>query len=284
MNHTLALPDRSAAMRSSVLVAAVALAFTATANADICADCKWGVNKVVSYIEQNGNHDVCQAVVSEVEHYVSDLCNPGDDCSHYITNMCQSVLAKIEAMAGTELTAYNVDPTTICTEVDACDSLDSAMPSRDRRMSQSQAEAFCQNECASYPNPGQCQPSCVSYIVGGADDFAQAVTSQMQTDAQANPTIRLSNGASGNCVQDPASRQFVCSVDHPQGTQLAASAPRESKSSGVSSGATVGIAVGAVAAVLLLAGIAFKAASESNKKAPAAGSELLVQEEVYATA
>lgn len=25
---------------------------------------KWGVNKVVSYIEQNGNHDVCQAVVS----------------------------------------------------------------------------------------------------------------------------------------------------------------------------------------------------------------------------
>mmetsp|Transcript_31285 Transcript_31285/g.43716 ORF Transcript_31285/g.43716 Transcript_31285/m.43716 type:complete len:266 (+) Transcript_31285:30-827(+) len=260
-------------------VAIAVLALAGTIDAQWCSDCKWGVNKLVSYVEVHGNTDACSYVVKEVQSYSHNLC--GAECGSFVNRMCQQILTKIESTAGNDLSSDNIDAVGICTDVHACSSESS---SRERRTSRSWAESFCRGECAQYPNPSECQPACVNDIVNGAMSFRRAVNAKMADDARQNPTIQLSNGATGHCVADPTSRQFLCSVNHP--TALAAqSSSQDSKSSGVSSGATIGIAVGAVATVLVIAGLAFKAVAESKKQAtPVSATEHLVQQDEYATA
>jgi len=38
---------------------------------------------------------------AEVQSYTFDLCNSLDDCSQYVTSMCNEVLTKLEGDAGT---------------------------------------------------------------------------------------------------------------------------------------------------------------------------------------
>jgi hypothetical protein len=115
----------------------------------------------------------------------------------------------------------------------------------------------------------------------------------MQEDEQAKPTISLSTGETGHCVRDAATNHFLCSVDHPAQTSLAASSGgfKMSSSSKLST-AQVGIIIGSVAALCIIAILAVKAVKENKKRAAKAaaaigdgsGSVLLVNEESYATA
>eukprot|EP00036_Acanthoecidae_sp_10tr_P011119 CAMPEP_0182925250 /NCGR_PEP_ID=MMETSP0105_2-20130417/8791_1 /TAXON_ID=81532 ORGANISM="Acanthoeca-like sp., Strain 10tr" /NCGR_SAMPLE_ID=MMETSP0105_2 /ASSEMBLY_ACC=CAM_ASM_000205 /LENGTH=278 /DNA_ID=CAMNT_0025063087 /DNA_START=64 /DNA_END=900 /DNA_ORIENTATION=+ len=276
-------------LKTAVVVALLGL--SGASDVQWCSDCKWGVNKVVSYAQSRGNSDICSAIVTEVESYSDDLCNSVDGCSSYVTNMCQLVLNKIESRAGAALSADGIDATAICTEVDMCGSSSSSAGDDDdewrarRTASRGYAERFCEQECANYPHPTECQPACVRDMTSGAYKFRATVASKMEEDSHSNPTITLSNGASGNCIRDPQSRHFLCSVDHAPSTSLESTSPGSSSSSsnGLSAGASVAIIVGAVATVLVIAGIAFKAVAESKKAVASAGaSELLVEE--YATA
>jgi hypothetical protein len=271
--------------KSTVAIVAV-LALTGGSDAQFCTACKWGVNKVVTYFETYGNNAVCSAVLGEVQGITSDLCNSWDDCSQFVTNMCNDVLNELESDAGAALQSDGIDAASICADVGACSTgaSDDDDGSRVRRTSQSWAENFCRTECANYPNPSECQPACVRQVTNGAQDFARAVDTKMRDDEQQSPTITLSTGETGHCVRDATSMHFLCSVDHPT-TTLQSSPPKEKPSSSTSTGETVGIAIGAAAVVLLFVGIAIKARSEKKAAAAPTASVLLINEDdEYATA
>eukprot|EP00036_Acanthoecidae_sp_10tr_P010072 CAMPEP_0182919872 /NCGR_PEP_ID=MMETSP0105_2-20130417/3050_1 /TAXON_ID=81532 ORGANISM="Acanthoeca-like sp., Strain 10tr" /NCGR_SAMPLE_ID=MMETSP0105_2 /ASSEMBLY_ACC=CAM_ASM_000205 /LENGTH=238 /DNA_ID=CAMNT_0025057153 /DNA_START=144 /DNA_END=860 /DNA_ORIENTATION=- len=238
--------------------------------------------------------------------------------------MCQDVLQQIETDAGQALSADDIDATSICTTVGACGSADDDdgtasddtasdnTPSddtasdgtasdntasddtasdddntrRNRRSSSGWVASACSRECANFPNPTQCQQSCVSMMPGGSVQLRAILNTKMQADARRSPTITLSTGETGHCVKDAASAQFLCAVDHPSATSLAAGQSSSSSSSkGLSSGATAGIIVGAVAAVLVIVGVAWRATVENKQSAaPTIVTEPLVEEEQYASA
>jgi hypothetical protein len=90
----------------------------------------------------------------------------------------------------------------------------------------------------------------------------------MQLDERHKPTISLTTGETGHCVRDAATRQFMCSVNHPVQTSLAASQSMGSKSSSSSkmSSAQVGIVIASVAVLCIVAVMAVKAVNDNEKK------------------
>ena len=90
----------------------------------------------------------------------------------------------------------------------------------------------------------------------------------MQVDERHKPTISLATGETGHCVRDAAARQFMCSVNHPVQTSLAASQSMGSKSSSSSkmSSAQVGIVIASVAVLCIVAVMAVMKAVNDNEK------------------
>lgn len=161
------------------LAAAVAVG---TANAQWCDDCKWGVNKLVTYVEQNGDNAACDWIVGEVQSYTADLCNEMDECTSYVSSMCHRVLSQLQSDVGSELSSDGIDATSICAAVDMCStsssdssgsndggSDDDGSDDDDRRVRRS---AFCRQQCASYPHPDRCAAACDRYMGAGRTKMA----------------------------------------------------------------------------------------------------------------